>query len=358
MPLSHKKRTKLGIIGLYTMFTAALVGSLCGTFAWYTYGARASLLYEGSSIGGGSDKVQLGLVCDGYIEDEDCEVYKLERENYSGGRYIYWSTSESLDGLVLNKIMELNGYAFEGMRATTAEKRELGYTEPVVLKSNPVKGRKYESSSGLAPKVNYAYFEFASRKIDAEDPSKYESHSVSLKSFSVDSETNIKKGLRLVFTNWNNTEYYLVNPTEKDNGYDIAAGPLDLNADSYYDIYQIYKDGHYVQGEFPYGNFKELYYKDEPESESGHAAKDECGTFNANHMKNTYAIDMERSVPEVIEYYGVNDFNTIPLVVGESNPGWRNYAFFDITLYLEGWDLATDNVEAFKNFTFLLEFDI
>lgn len=364
MPLSQKKRTKLGVISLYTAFTAALVGSLCGTFAWYTYGARASILYEGSSVGGGSNEVQIGLVGYQLIEDEECEELKLEREEMYDGishttYYIYWADGETLEGTAMNRIMEINGYAYEGMKGSTVEKRESGQTDEISLFSNPTKGMKYESNRPEAPKRSYAKFEFVTKKKDAENPTgPCLDHTVSVKSYSVDSQTNIKKGLRLIFSDYTKTEYYLVNPSEKEGGYDIAGGPLDLNSDSYYDVEPKYINGHYVNAEFAYGNFDELVYKDEPETSSGHMAKDECGTFVANHVKDTYAIDMDRSVPWEIHYFGTNEFNNIPLVVGQSQSNRKNYAFFDVTLFLEGWDTVVDNAEAFKDFTFLLEFDV
>lgn len=363
MPLSQKKKTKLGVLALYSAFTAALVGSLCGTFAWYTYGARASILYEGSSVGGGSNEVQIGLVGYQLLEDEECESLKLTREEmedaYHNTYYIYWADGESLEGTALNRIMEINGYAYEGMRASTVEKRESGSIEPITLMNNPTKGMKYESNRPEAPKRSYANFEFVTRKVDPEDPTgPCMEHTVSIKSFSVDSETEIKKGLRLIFTDYSNAETYLVNPSEKESGYDPAGAPLDLNADSYYDVENKYLNGQYVLAEFAYGNFDELVYKDTPETSSGHMAKDECGTFVANHVKDTYAIDMERSVPWQIHYFGSAEFNNIPLIVGQSASNRKNYAFFNVVLYLEGWDTVVDNVEAAKDFTFLLEFDV
>lgn len=364
MPLSQKKKTKLGVLALYSAFTAALVGSLCGTFAWYTYGARASILYEGSSVGGGSNEVQIGLVGYEKLEDEECEFLKLEREELIDQSthepyYIYWADGESLEGIAMNRIMEINGYAYEGMRASSVEKRESGSLEPIVLKNNPAKGMKYESNRPEAPTRSYANFEFVTRKKDPEDPDGIcMEHTVSVKSFSVDSETEIKKGLRLIFSDYSKTETYLVNPSEKEGGYDVAGGPLDLNSDSYYDVVNTYVDGRYRTAEFAYGNFDELVYKETPETSNGHMAKDECGTFIANHVKDSYAIDMEKSVPWQIHYFGSAEFNNIPLIIGQSDTSRRNYTFFNIILYLEGWDPVVDNVEAFKDFTFFLEFEV
>ena len=366
MPLSQKQKTKLKVVGLYSAFTAALVGSLCGTFAWYTYGARASVMYTGKSTASGSNKVQIGLVGYEYLDDEECETLELEREEMSGYHpvtmdtyYVYWAQGETLEGLAMNRIMEINGYASEGMKASTAEKREERSTDELILKNNPSKGMKYESNKEIAPRNSYAKFEFVTRKRNEVDPEgPCESHSVSIKSFNVESETQIKKGLRLIFSDYTRTEYYLVNPSEKDNGYDVAGGALDLNSDTYYDLKMGQIGGRYVQVEFPYGNFDELVYKDTPEASSGHLSKDECGTFVANHVKDSYAIDMEKSTPWIINYFGTNEFLNMPLTVGTSDSAKRNYAFFDVVLFLEGWDKATDNSEAFKDFTFYLEFDV
>lgn len=360
------KKRKAGL-GLYCLFAVSLAGSICGTFAWYTYGTRIPVYYNGVSIGD-SGSLEIGLVAHKKLAKSDAEKYALEEEIIND-KIIYWSIG-SFQADPLKLIQKTNGYANEFTHPVTAGVYDAEHTE-FRLRNCPTNGERFLGGEKWAPPRDYNRLEFAFRHkasggqhIDENgnviiDEDVYsDDYTVLLSSCTALSNTNVHEALRIYADAYSGG--YLVNPNEDYSTTLISGGRLNMGRDAYYDVEKFNLDSY---REFAYGEWEDfnLVYKDEPypdlpKEEWLPNPKDPM-TFTAEPTPGSYGIDYTKSTFPTIQFLGKEIFRSEDVELAVPDPEYDNIAFCDIYIYLEGWDLALDNNEALNDFSFQLQFE-
>ena len=350
-------KQRLIIFGLTTGLIFTLAGSLCGTFAWYTYGSRAPIYYDGTSIGSGGSLeigVESSVVLDNY------EFFGLTEDTSIPEKTIYWSSS-SFPANALRYVLSHNNSATNKLRPVTTGKHKIG--EAVTLYNGP-EHRTDQNDPLYLSEVDAERFVnlplvFRYRS-STEANSYYSDYTVYLESAIPNSYTNIKEGIRLLLEGHDEegtATQYLIDPNELEESSLPVGGPLDLNSDDYYDTYA---GGDFIQYEIAYGQFVDdvIVHNPEVETSDSEVNPEDLSTFNANHKEGTKKLDLEATIPETCEYMGKQQFvdHTIALTYPEESFG--NYAFLNAKIYLEGWDLSIINPNVGAQFSLDLSFEV
>lgn len=350
------RKQHLTIAGLTALFISSLAGSLCGTFAWYTYGSRAPLYYDGTSIGSGGS-LEIGIESE--VELPEYEDYDLEKDESITGKTIYWSTG-GLPAATLSYVLANNGCATNYLRPITVGKHTI--EDPVTLYNGP----EYRTTQN----DNY-YDDIVSKKRFVNMPLVFRykpnnnynyyvgNYIVYLEAAVPNSYTNIKQGIRLLIDGKDaakNTTQYLINPNEDYQTNLSVGGPLDLNDDGYFDTFtQNFEEYEIAYGEF--ANNTIIYNSDAEELDSDIPAE-EITSFNAKHKAGTYSFSNGSTTSAYCECLGSKQFvdHTTPLSFPDSEKG--NYAFLNAKIFLEGWDksIITPNIGA--EFSLDLSFEV
>lgn len=350
-------KQRLNIFGLSIGLVFTLAGSLCGTFAWYTYGTRAPIYYDGTSIGSGG-ALEIGIesqqTLDNYL------IYGLVEDTSIPGKTIYWSAS-SFPSAALQYVLAANGSATNQLRPVTTGKHKIG--DEVTLYNGP-EHRKNQIDPLYLTEVDarrYVNLPLVFRYRSSTDLNDYYSDfTVYLNAATPNSLSEIKESIRLLIDGHDevgNETQNLIDPNEMDTTSIAVGGPLDLNNDGYYDTYS---GGDFIEYEIAYGQFVDdvIVHKPEVEMSDSELSDEELTTFVANHKAGTKALDLEATVPETCEYLGKRDFfnHTIPLAFPDESQ--RNYAFLNVKIYLEGWDYSVINDNVGALFSLDLAFEV
>lgn len=146
---------------------------------------------------------------------------------------------------------------------------------------------------------------------------------------------------------------FIFNPNSEENEELPVGGPLNLNFDLYYDYdYETNK-------EIPYGEWVDdtVIYSEEPTLSSPSLYLGECTSFIANHKKDVYQIDLEKSTPCTCstkrKWAGMSKSHSDGIILTDS---YNGYGYVDLSIYLEGW--STGHTTDGCKFDIALEFDI
>lgn len=351
------KKQRLIIFGLTTGLIFTLAGSLCGTFAWYTYGSRAPLYYDGTSIGSGGS-LEIGI--ESSVSLEEYADYGLTEDLSLSGRIIYWSTN-SFPASTLQYVLSRNNSATNQLRPVTTGKHQTG--EEVKLYNGP-EHRKSEEDPFYLHEVDafrYVNLPLVFRYRSSISSTSYLSdYTVYLEAAVPNSYTDIKQGIRLLLDGCDeeSTEtQFLINPSENESSSLEVGGPLDLNSDGYFDTYS---GGDFIENEIAYGEFVDdvIVHDTEAEASDSIINSDELTSFNAKHKEGTRKLNMTSSIPETCEYLGTRQFidHTTPLTYPDES--LENYAFLNAKIFLEGWDLSIINPNVGALFSLDLSFEV
>ena len=355
--MDNTLKQRLIIFGLTTGLIFTLAGSLCGTFAWYTYGSRAPLYYDGTSLGSGGS-LEIGIesstLLDGY------EQYGLVEDTSLSGKIIYWSTN-SFPASSLAYVLRANNSATNELRPVTTGKHQIG--ETATLYNGPVY-RVTENDDEYLSVVNsnrYVNLPLVFRyKSTSASNVYYDNYAVYLEAATPNSYTDIKNGIRLLLDGTdesNNATQYLINPNEKGQSLLNVGGPLDLNADGYYDTYS---GGDFTQYEVAYGQFvnDDIVHNATAEASDSLVADEDLTSFNAKHKEGTKILDMASTIPEECEYLGTEQFTDHSVALAYPKTNQSNYAFLNAKIFLEGWDLSIINPNVGALFSLDLSFEV
>ena len=77
----HLSKNSIAALVTASIFTFALAGTTCGTFAWFMYASRASATFNGVTIGAG--ELQVGILSDQLLPsyDENIVIEDTSIEN-------------------------------------------------------------------------------------------------------------------------------------------------------------------------------------------------------------------------------------------------------------------------------------
>lgn len=345
----HLSKNSIAALVTASIFTFALAGTTCGTFAWFMYASRASATFNGVTIGAG--EFQVGILSDQLLPsyDENIVIEDTSIEN----QIIYWFKDHEVNTDVLHQIMRLNGSAIDELHPVTSGKYSDG--DEFKLFESPY--MKLSPSINTAEKDFYVSLPLVFRYEDDIEMGKYIPDidvflsKVNLKSLEDGSE--IHRSIR-IHTDSKAGLNHLINPSQNEDGSTKVGGVLDLDSDGFYDEYQNAGKTY----EYIYGEVENEVHKDSPEATDSVVPENERTTFHAQHRAGTYAVNEDETIAKVAEYEGFYGFRNKRKSVTRTNANTNNYAYLDMTIYCEGWDLRVIDAEKGNPFSLDLEFKV
>ncbi len=318
-------------IGVYILLVLSFSGTLMGTYAWFSYNARAASLFRGTAVSKHGD-LRVGI----YSETElvDFLDYNLVRDENNPN--VYWGSNEGLQPEQISYYLNQNGYASNSMNPVTSGPREAEgalnlHSYPTALDNSFIYSTATRNNFVYIPLVFSATGETTKSKLYINDAN-------------VRSNGEIKNSVR-IYSKSDLTNFVFA-PNIARSSYDEVGGVLNLDEkDNYYD-YQGEK-------EFAYGEFEKLVYKSEKTTVEREV--EEPSTFNAIHKEGVYAIDFDESITKKSYFYGYESIFNKEKAIAEVDGGYNKVEF---TIYLEGWNKSLDNSELYHYFNLDLTFEV
>ena len=346
-------KERLSVIGFAIFFNVLLAGSVCGTFAWYTYATRTGFekAYHGTPVGD-LGSLQAGIVSDIQLEEfADYELAEDEMTLADEGKYIYWCRPV-IKASTINYVLNSNGYATSNLEPVTSANYD--GTQDFHLYRNPTFRDPYElNDHNYAQRERYVYIPFVFRYEDIDSPGQYtigQEIFFSGCDFQPEEDgTDIYKGVR-IFVSDKQTGY-IISPSADENGINNVGGILDLNGDGFYD----YDEDDY---EIVYGQSLFSEYLSDPTESDGTIPRSEVTTFDANHKHGKYALDENTYEPDTVSYTTLERFITKALPVSVTRADYHSLACVDFYVYLEGWDLNVINQNEGSGFDLTIKFSV
>lgn len=410
-PLLKKTRVLRAI--MCSAIFAGSVGAATGTLAWYQYTKRVSVSFTGVAINN-SDLIEMGLrsekdlgdpstrcpelnnkTFEEYYESDLTVTKQIEKQvvTFNGDtNYIYWIKSTHIQSVLKNfcycigsgvdKIPAVTtGYWYKGMEYDLGNRGADALNKWNGFKKTPLCLPNEKDYSEFATRKDYFYLPLAVRVSTMNGGFHYlNDKEVFLTKFDVTDATaavsnypNISKGVRckvdypeikdpahpeLVSQN-----DFVFNPTKtgSDTTDLLVGGALNIERDAYMDCEDPDPLTNKVY-EVAYGQFDGApMYEDTPSLIPPSKPIDECTTFDANKVVGSYALKTDNA--RVCETYGNSIVN--PLMNGDelvrtniSSDESLRIGYFDLSIYLEGWDHAVIDQNAYHAFAISLEFSI
>ena len=351
-----QQKNKFLSFGAVILFNIALAGSLCGTFAWYTYATRTGFKkeYHGTTVG------DLGVLQGGIIssielpEYADYDLYEDKETLQDENKIIYWCPSK-ISADTINYVIGNNGSGTDSLNLVTTGSMDEGFN----LLRAPYEGHNYITADGkeIAPSTDYVNIPFVFRYEDAEQIGHYlpniDIYLSTIQLETDDDEHELYKTCRVYINN--RTASYLINPSADYDGETVVGGVLDLSRDGYYD----YNDstakeiiyGEYVSSADPYAS--------EPlEDDTDDVEDSERTTFKANHKKGVIIADSQKYTPKTVSYKCMDAFSSRSIAISCTDSSYHNLAIANLYAFIEGWDLAAIDKEQRSKFNMNLKFEV
>lgn len=351
-------KPRLITLGLAIGFNVTLAGTVCGTFAWYTYATRAGFksLYHGTTAST-MGYLEIGLVSDYYLTDFNKYNLTLDTDFSSEyvHKYVYWCKGNNLRSDAINAIAKLNGYGSTIIEPTTSGSDDAISTYGFHLYRKPTHNNEYKiSPEDYALKTSYVNIPFIFRTFKSDGQSSGINSSVYLVGANLYTSNDefdngeLHKAVRFYINQYNNS--YIVAPSYNDDGTNDVGGILDLDLNGFYD----YKED---KKEIVYGEHEGTYtYEEEPRTNSTTVPKDEITSFFSNHKEGVYALDENSFVPKTVSYEGISKFFSRQYPIAVPDYRYNGLSYGEITIYLEGWDKHVVDQEQESRFNLNLSF--
>lgn len=326
-----KEKSKQFIfIGIYSSLILSAIGSMAGTYAWFTYSGRVTTQFHGTALDK-SDSLKVGLVSE--VDLPEASNYGLTKDANSN---IYWS-KEGISAKALSYFFIASGYAGGG---SSEEKNH-----PLV----PVTSGSYETNGVFALKNRPGHLkrnldEAAQKEyylklplvFQAKDKNEvnYSDYEVRLTDVDLKDSDNgtLSQTIRIHIDNQNG-ENFIFNPNANRNGNEVVGGTLDINNDGYID-----RDNQ--NREFIYGEYDHISYSSTPSSGEELRPITERTVFNGVHQQGSYIAEPDSDSYKTAAYLGkASVLSKKNIVTLDSN----QYAYTTLTIYEEGW--STETVE-------------
>ena len=347
-------KERLQVLGFAIFFNVLLAGSVCGTFAWYTYATRTGFEkeYHGTTVGD-LGSLQAGIVSTVQLEDFiDYELAEDSTTLADENKYVYWCRP-IIKASTINYVISKNGYASTKLEPVTSA--SFDGSDEFHLYRNPTTNNPYSvEDHDYADPGRYIYIPFVFRYEDIDSPGHYtDNQEIFFSGCDFEPEQNGKnayKGVRLFVSD--KTTGYIINPNVEVDGVNQVGGILDLNGDGFYDYDEETKK------EVIYGQSIFSEYLENPTEEDGTIPRSDITAFEANHKKDVYALNEETYEPEIVSYTTLEKFVTKALSVSTTSAEYHHLACVDFYIYLEGWDLNVINQEAGVSFNMNIKFGV
>ena len=352
-------KSRLLTFGLAIFINVLLAGSVCGTFAWYTYATRTGFQeeYHGTTVGD-LGSLQAGIVSD--IQLPDYLNYELAEDDVtlaSEGKYIYWCR-EVIKAETINYVLTNNGSATTRLSpVTSASFDDFDNPDSFQLYRAPLINSNYSvgNTNDYAARSSYVYIPFVFRYEDDINPGNYlPNREIRLSECNVSTMMDgdgkeLYKAVRLYA---NNGEHgYIINPTSEQDGTNNVGGILDLDHSGFYDY-----DGNLK--EVVYGESVSTSYLDEPTEADGTLPQEDITSFVSNHKHGVFALDEDTFEPKKVSYHRLSKFTDNEIAITTTDANFYNMARLDLTIYIEGWDLHVVDNEKDSGFNIDFSFEI
>ena len=388
-----------GFFGLAT--GASLIGSVSASLAWYAYSTRAALSYSGTSVKETS-QLQIGFASPIAIDFADSDNMSLERYENDSNFYYFAPIGHSLSSSILNKYLEVNGFATNYLIPITSGSYARGdaWVNPwdsanwatngkLKQSPNPDQNIYHYNDSLVAPRGHFASFQFifrAAKKAFSSSTDYVSGQELWLTdavAHAYSDNEYVNKSLRIYVDRINGVGHYeddfIFNPssTSLTGGSTKVGGLLDVGGNGYYD----YDDDN---NEIIFGE----YTNTSDRSTTGYSGADEYvdingtgrtnsgtgrDTFIAKHMTGVkYYNTLEHCGIKTAAYESLRSISPkrtsgVLSNVDEDHPtslcktGTAEDHFFgrvNMTIWLEGWDFSVIDQEIGSLFDIGLTFEI
>ena len=315
-----KNLERLLFTGLYSLLVISAVGTMAGTYAWFTYTSRLTTQFHGTSLNN-SAHLNVGVVSE--VELSEASKYAFTQDETNNK--IYWS-KKGISKESLSYFLSASGYASEELSPVTSGAYE--QNGAFSLKKRP---SWLANSTSPAEKNFYIHLPLVFKAQDSKGNS-YNSYDIRLSKVELDDQENgnLSKTIRINFLNQGTNENFLMNPSLIEDGYDTVGGALDFDTDGYFDN-QGGKD-------FFYGEAETIVYETTPSLGGTPLPIEERTVFNAITREGCYAIDKEATVFKTSSYYGKE---TVVSKKDIASSDGDLLAYSTITIYQEGWSKST-----------------
>lgn len=378
----HKTK-KLIKTALYAAIISCAAGAATGTYAWYAYQKDVNVDLSGTTIKADKE-IQIGLRSATSLTAFENKYTLGEIVKETGVKYnssdadsfnIYWIRGNFVTQ-ILKDFQEAIGSAQGRLEPITAGKYEKGWAEdkgnttPAAdtwngFKATPSHREGYRKWTKLVNDYqDYFYLPLAFRVIPNEGSEYVNNEKIYLTEFKT---TDKDKGATSVdlaqavrckvdYPSHADTSDNFIFDPNADSAADLAVGGvLNLQPDIYYD-YDLD-----TKKEIAYGEFDNaVSWKSTATSADPALDFENCTTFSANHLKGGYEVDLTASQPstcETLAKTGIVDAGfTGNGLTTTTDAG--NYAYADLSIYLEGWDTNIVNLSAGRTFAVELQFSI
>lgn len=326
--MKAKSLERLLFTSLYSLLVVSALGTMAGTFAWFTYTSRLSTQFHGTSLSN-SANLKVGVVSD--IELSEASNYGFVKDEEHNS--IYWS-EKGISAESLSYFLSASGYAEGALVPVTSGAYE--QNGAFSLKKRPT---YLANSTSDADKEHYIYlplvFQASSDKNEVFNSFDVRLTNVTLKDYD---DGGLSKTIRINFLNQANNENFLMNPNVISDGFDTVGGALDFDLDGYND-YQAGKD-------FIYGEAENVVYLEEKSEGAVPKPIEERTVFNAATYAGIYGINKEETVFKKSNYLGKESIISKKNITSAEG---NTLAYATVTIYEEGWsvsavDQAIENV--------------
>ena len=324
-------------VGIYSSLVLSAIGSMAGTYAWFTYSGRVTAQFHGTALDK-SDSLKVGLVSE--VDLPEASNYGLTKDANSN---IYWS-EEGISAKALSYFFIASGYAGGG-----SSEEKIHPLVPVTsgsyetngvfaLKNRP--GHLKSNLNEAAQKNYYLKMPLVFQAKDKNDVN-YSDYEVRLTNVLLNDSDNgtLSQTIRIHIDNQNG-ENYIFNPNANRDGKEVVGGTLDIDNDGYIDRDNSNK-------EFIYGEYDHISYSTTPSAGESTRPITERTVFNGVHQAGSYIAQPDNDSYKTAAYLGKASVLSKKNIVSlDSN----HYAYTTFTIYEEGW--STEAVEKVINDVF------
>lgn len=320
------------IFGIYSSLVLAAVGSVAGTYAWFTYSGHIESHFHGTALDK-SNSLKVGLVST--KELPEASNYGLTKDADSN---IYWS-DEGISPEALSYFFTASGYAGGGASENQAH--------PLV----PVTSGAYETNGDFSLKarpglLKHNYDEAAQKEhylalplvFDAKNRNDEHFNNFEVRLTGVElrdaDNGSLSQTIRIHIDNQNG-ENFIFNPNTNRNGSEKVGGTLDLDRNGYIDL-------DYDNKEFIYGECDHINFSTTPHEGDEVRPLVDRTPFNGVHKQGAYIAQPDSTSYKTTSYLGKASVLSKKNVASIKDD---HYAYTTLTIYEEGWcENATEKV--------------
>ena len=362
---------KIVVSTMSAALLCGMAGSIAGTLAWYQYSTRATLGYNGTSIGQ-SQMLQIGIQSDVDFTANLVDTLgnpidlDLTKETIGGKDYYFAASGSGLGEKAISAYIAKMGQA-ENRHLQPLSTHSYSKGDDFKLYRALISG--YPNSTKEAPISAYCSLPLAFRISYSSKEGYAENAAIWLTgamATSLDGHSIIHNGLRIHVDGAGNK--FILNPSlgsEGEAGATNVAGLLDLNQDGYYD----FKDGQeIIYGDYSGSATPTAFASDTALDDVNHTGGTSKSTFLSRHKGgiNGYSSASPFITPLKAEYETLKSIAPVDdegalsggMPIAITGTGDNPIGEATLSIYMEGWDFSVIDSQVGKGFDLALQFQI